>query len=395
MSAITSPSGQIRDEKLLPEIGSLYAGPSQTFYPGGLVGHLPGSNLAVAVVQGSSPDLIIVGVAKDYLATGSTVDSNGIALDVDGVTKLYVRYENGLLGYFDTGTSTHAIVDANRDAPCWAFDNNTLYLDNPGGLLPFAGIIHHVDADGSVHVFIGSHTGAPALFAPAEAGATNTYDDTVAYVATNLPAGAFSGGVYTATANGAFSTAQDGVTPALNDKIMVPPGTIGSLTVSVQDSGLYYFSSLGGASAKMTLTRTPSYQHGATITPSMKARVQFGALFNNTVWTAEPATASKKVGNGTDDPLWAPDKVTQKVQLASSAFNITNVPIRAVDATNVVARLNTANGTLTSTVGYGTPTAGVTAGGVGTGTVVVNALASGMGKNGTADTSFVTVTIFQ
>ncbi|HSN15383.1 MAG TPA: hypothetical protein VLT61_12180 [Anaeromyxobacteraceae bacterium] len=394
MSAITTSSGQIRGEKLLPEIGSLYASPSSTYYPGGLVGHMPGSNLAVPVTAGASPDLIIVGVTTSYLVTGATVDGNGIALDADGMTKLYVAYEDGLIGYFDTGTSTHAITDSNRDAPCWAFDNNTLYLDNPGGLLPFAGIIHHVDADGSVHVFIRASSGAPALFAPAEGGATATYDDSAAYVATNLPAGAFSGGVYTATSAGAFSTAQDGQTPALNDKIMVPAGTIGSLTVAVQDSGLYYVSSLGGASAKMTLSRTPSYQHGAVITPQQKVRVQFGTLFGGSTWTAEPATAAKKVGNGTDDPRWAPDKVTQQITLASGTFSITNVPIR--DAARVGASFTVAGGTpaATTTSFQAKLTSGIAAGGVGTGAIVVEAQ-SVVGTKVNTDVTVLNATIIQ
>jgi hypothetical protein len=320
------------------------------------------------------------------------VDSNGIALDTDGITKLYVRYENGVLGYFDTGTSTHAIADVNRDQPCWAFDNNTLYLDNPSGLLPFAGIIHHVDADGSVHVYIAPHTGAPALFAPAEAGASATYDDSVLYTATSLPAGAFSGGVYTATANGAFSTAQDGQTPALNDKVLIPAGTIGSLTVTAAQSGVYYFSSLGGASSKMTLTRAASWQHGATITPQTKVRVQFGTLFGGTVWTALPATASKVVD--TDDPKLAPDKVVTQITLAAGTFSIQTVPVR--DATKVAIAPSLAGGTPagTTTAYQLKLSSGIAAGGVGTGTLIVEAQ-SVAGTKVNTDVSVLNVAIFQ
>lgn len=367
MSAIASPGGQIRGHKLLPEIGSLYASPSSTYYPGGLVGHLPGSNLAIPVTAGVSPDLIIVGYTPDYLITSATVDGNGIALDADGITKLYVRIEDGLLGYFDTGASAHAILDGNRDQPCWASDNNTLYLDNPGGLLPFAGIIHHVDADGSVHVWIRASSGAAALFAPAEAGVGATYDDSAAYVATSLPAGTFSGGVFTATTPGAFSTAQDGVTPALNDKVLVPPGVLGSLTVTAAQSGLYYFSNMGGSGVSMTLTRAPSWQYGATITPMTRIRIQFGTALGGTNWTAEPATASKKVG--TDDPKLAPDRVIMSGLLASGT--VTLAPAFPLRSTSFVSAQPTGGSPAATTNSIQPST--VTPGAVGTASLVLQA----------------------
>lgn len=329
MAAITSPSGQIRGEKLLPEIGSLYASASSTYYPGGLVGHLPGSNLAIPVTVGVSPDLIIVGVTKDYLVTGSAVDSNGIALDADGITRLYVRIEDGLLGYFDTGTGTHAILDGNRDTPCWAFDNGTLYLDNPGGLLPFAGIVHHVDADGSVHLWIRSSAGINALFAPAEAGAGATYDDSARTVATSIPAGTITGGVYTATATGAFSTAQDGVTLVVGDKFVLPAGTITTLVVTTVQAAVYEVVSLGGTSSKFTFQLAPSWQLGASITPSTKVKIGGEpTVYKGTTWRADPATSGKVVG--TDAPLLYPERVVIPLTLASGTHApVTSVPLRA------------------------------------------------------------------
>lgn len=391
MTAISSPSGQVRGQKLLPEIGSLYASPSSTYYPGGLVGHMPGSNLAVPITVGCSPDLIIVGTTNDYLVTGSTVDSNGIALDTDGITKLYVRYENGVRGYFDTGTSTHAITDSNRDRPCYAYDNNTLYLDNPGGTLPFVGIVHHVDADGSVHVYIAPQNGVGPVYTPATGGAAATYDDTVRAVATSIPAGTITNGVYTATANGAFSTAQDGVTLAVGDKFILPAGTITTLVVTAAQAGVYQVTSLGGASAKWTFQLAPSWQLGATITPETEVRVGGeGTLFKGTKWYADPASASKIVG--TDDPVLYPREVTQTVTLSSSAATITNVPIKSATKSNVIASLAAVGGTTTSTIGWGIIVA-PTPGGIGTATTTVNAIASGGTKNGTSDTSQLIVTI--
>ena len=55
--------------------------------------------------------------------------------------------------------------------------------------------------------------------------------DTVRTVATSIPAGTFSGGTLTLAANGAFSTAQDGVTLAVGDKFILPEGKIKTMVV--------------------------------------------------------------------------------------------------------------------------------------------------------------------
>ncbi len=222
-------------------------------------------------------------------------------------------------------------------------------------------------------------------------GATVTSDDTARAVATSLPAGTFASGVLTLTATGAFSTAQDGATLAVGDKLLIPVGTITTLVVSAANAGMYEVSSLGATGVSATFTRTARYAHGAVITPGTKIRVGgAGTLFPGTTWTAMPATAILVVGTG-DGSLY-PDKVIQTVSLTSSAATIINVPIRSATKSHVIATLAAVGGTTTSTIGYGTVVA-PTAGGIGTASAVVNAIASGGTKNGTSDTSSLIVTI--
>jgi hypothetical protein len=273
------------------------------------------------------------------------------------------------------------------DQVCYLFDNNTLYADDLSGTLSAAGYVAQVRADGKVKLRID-----PSVYlVNQEALPAATRDDTVRAVATSLPAGTFSGGVLTLTATGAFSTAQDGVTLAVGDKFIIPAGTITTLVVSAANSGVYEVTGLGSTGVSATFTRSPKWAHGAVITPETKIRVGGeGTLFKGTVWTADPATATKVVG--TDDPILYPEKVIQTVALSSSAATITNVPIKSATKSNVHAALAAVGGTTTSTIGYGIIVA-PTAGGIGTASTVVNAIASGGTKNGSSDTSSLIVTI--
>ncbi len=393
MTAISSRVGQVRGRKLLPELGTLNCRASQTFYPGALVAHRLGSNLAEAIDPANPrTDLVIVGTATHYVATTTSADGSGNALDADG-NILTVMYETGLLKFFDTGAGANQITDVNgRGKPAYAYDNNTLYLTDNNGTLSFAGIVHSVDADEGVRLMIFPEGGGlTEIFGAGNATPGATADDTVRAVATSFPAGTFSGGVLTLTATGAFSTAQDGVTLAVGDKFILPAGTIGSLTVSAADSGVYEVKSLGAVGVSATFARTAKWAHGAIITPETEIRVGGeGTLFRGSRWYADPATATKVVG--TDDPVLYPRSVTQTVALASSAATITNVPIKSATKSNVIASLAAVGGTTTNTIGWGIIVA-PTPGGIGTATTTVNAIASGGTKNGTADTSSLIVTI--
>jgi hypothetical protein len=395
MSLASLPLGKSRTSRVPGGMISRQARISQAFKPGSICAARVGSEHA-EIPSSSSPrnDLLVLGVYEGNAAftSGSVDDGTGGATNADGSPAM-VQIRPGIFGDFQTGTSTNQILAKHVDQPCFMYDDDTVYLTSLSGTLSFAGFVDSVNADGTVRVRMGEDQRVLyELYNASGLSPSATSDDTVRAVATSFPAGTFSGGVLTLTATGAFSTAQDGVTLAVGDKFILPAGTITTLVVSAANSGPYEVTSLGATGVSATFTRPARWTHGATITPETKIKVGGeGTLFKGTTWTADPATATKVVG--TDDPVLYPDRVTQQVTLASSTVTITNVPIKSASKSNVLTTLAAAGGTQTSTVAYG-PIVAPTPGGIGTASLVIDAIASGQTKNGTADTSTLNVTIF-
>lgn len=190
--------------------------------------------------------------------------------------------------------------------------------------------------------------------------------------------------------NAAIGT-QDGITTlAVGDCVLLQGGTLGSCAITAADIGPWIISNKGSASAKVVLTRPSWWQTGAVIPLGAQIKVGIeGSLFGGGYWTSWVA-AGKLVG--TDDPVMYPDMVSTQVTLASSANVLATIPFRSATLTTINCTLAAVGGTTTSTVGYG-PIAALTAGYIGTCTVTIVAQASGMTKNGTSDTSIVSVLV--
>lgn len=396
--SLSNPLGKMRVTRPRDGLISRQARISQQFYHGSLVGARAGSE-HVENPPAAAPraDLVVLGTieAQPSFLSSSTDDGTGGAMDatVSPNQPQMMQIRTGVLGWFQTGTSTHQILGSHIDQPCFRYDDDTVYIDDLNGTLPFAGYVDSVQSDGTIAIRIGDvERSQYALWSAGQgAGAARTDDLTARTVATSIPAGTITAGVYTASANAAFSTAQDGVTMAVGDIFILPEGTITTLVVTAAQSGPYEVVSLGSASTPWSFKRPARWAHGDLITPGGKVRVGGEpTLFKNTTWTAGPATAAKLVG--TDSPDLYPDKVIQTVVLVASEKAIANVPIRSATQSNVHAALAAVGGTTTSTIGYGIIVA-PTPGGIGTATTTVNAIASGGTKNGTADTSSLIVTI--
>lgn len=366
MTAITANIGQVRNRKLLPEQGTLHLRASQTFYPGALVAHRVGSNLAEAI-SATAPrtDLIIVGCATHYVASTASVDSDNNAIDSDSRI-LTVCYETGLLGFFDTGTGGNAITDAYRGRPAYAYDNNTLYLTDNNGTLSYAGMIHSVDADG-VRLFIAPEVeGAQDVYGALSAADSGPLELMARAVMTSLGACTVSAGVLTVTANGALAT-QDGVsTLAVGDTVIAPAGLTNLPTA--QDSGPYEIVSLGSVSTPVVLRRPAWFANGAAVPQGITIAVGGeGTLYPGTSWRS---FADLNDIVGTDNPLFWPDFVSQQVTLVAGTVTISNVPIRSASKSLVSYSRITAN-TVTNTVQYNPST--FTAGALGTASLVFQA----------------------
>lgn len=369
MAALTNDLGILRVTTVPDGLVCLQPRASAVFYPGGLVAHRRGSNLAeVPLAASPRTDLVIVGkfVGNKKFTASSTADAGGGAVDDLGNPES-VTIAPGVLESFDNSSGADEIKATDLDAPVYAVDNNTMSLTSQSGTLSFAGFFDGLDDDGRVRVRMNQgDRNFSSIFSPGESTPGFTSNGSARLVATNLAAGAFSGGVFTATANGALAT-QDGVAPAVGDVLVLPPGTLTTLVVSAANSGPYEVTSLGAAGSKVVLTRPANFQHGDTITPWTSIAVGGeGTSYKNTRWIAKPATAAKVVG--TDDPLMFPEQMIVALTCASGTASTALIPLRAAGLFAVVV-----------TFTGGSPAASVTnivastqtPGGIGTASIVI------------------------
>jgi hypothetical protein len=138
------------------------------------------------------------------------------------------------------------------------------------------------------------------------------------------------------------------------------------------------------------LTRSPLMPAAATLL-STDVIVRSGTLFGNTKWFS---TAVAPV-IGTTDPAFYPESVTQSVALVAGTTTITNVPVLSATKSNVIPVRRIADTCSLTTGGYGPSVNalnGITAGALGTASVVVEAMVAAGTKN-VADVSTLNITI--
>lgn len=135
-----------------------------------------------------------------------------------------------------------------------------------------------------------------AVYTPAaaqaiiDAAANDPYKEAVRVAtAAPLPSNSRSGNVLTASSNGLLNnTGIDGKTDlALNQRVLVKDEVTGA------NNGLYYITSLGGASSKWTLTRATDADASAAVKSGMSVYVSEGTTNAGTEWTlttADPIT---------------------------------------------------------------------------------------------------------
>jgi hypothetical protein len=135
--------------------GSVASTYEYTFRQGALVGIRPGDVRMIEVVLDGTArsDLEIVGVYDDELGKLDpilTLGSDGEALDSYGKS-IRVKVRDGDLGNFDTASSgVNQINPDDVGKPCFAKNDNTLYLTNASGTLSFAGLVAAVSTDGKI-----------------------------------------------------------------------------------------------------------------------------------------------------------------------------------------------------------------------------------------------------
>jgi hypothetical protein len=310
--ALTTPLGKpFRVTRTPGGMISRQARTSQTFRPGSLIGARIGSEHA-EVVSATSPrsDLVILGVfeGKALFSSTSTDDGTGGALDSFGNPQM-VQIRPGPLGYFTTGTGADQILSKHVDYPCFAKDDDTVYLTSDGGTLSFAGFVNNVDeATGFVEIRVGEDTrNLFELYSAIGALPGTGLSKMVARcVITTIPAYTGSGsGVLTASAPGAIGAQDTSETLVVGDLVFLPKvtGGAGGATAAA-DEGPWEVTNPGGSGVKWVLTRPSGWRHGDNINPGATVDVQFGALWAGNAWKCFQTAAGKVID--TDAGLFWP-----------------------------------------------------------------------------------------
>lgn len=297
--------------------------------------------------------------------------------------------------FFNNGTGINALGVGDVGSPVFASDDNTVNKTDNGGQWPYAGVMMpgggpdnlRDTGTGEVAVFVGKPDayGLNPYLIPAAAF-------TARNVATSLP-GTFTvtSGVLLADANGALG-AQDGVTNAVNDVIILPVGTVGSGTVTAANSGPWKLTAIGGASAKYAAIRPDWWPNAGLIVPGASIGVGGeGTLFGGTVWKT---FAAGSVVIGTGDPLLYPDKVTQQKTLSAGTTTISNIPIRLAAKLGFSAGVAGGTPAATTTAYQIKLSGGITIGALGTAAVIVEAQ-SVVGTIVNTDVTVLNVTLTQ
>lgn len=307
---------------------------------------------------------------------------------------LQVEVDRG--SFFLNLNADSTVTIANFGANVYASDDSTVSLSDGGGTRPLAGYLLSVPTtpgvpglqNGGSSTKVAVQVGMPSPWGAAASPSLSSVGKARAVVTTLQAYGGSGTNVLTESSNGAISAA-DGVTLAVGNVVFIQGGTT-NLT-DPKDSGPWQVTSLGGASAKWVLTRPDWFSTGAVIPLGQVIDIGGeGAIWGGTQWKSFAASGSAVIG--TNDPTFYVGRVTQKITLAASTFTISNVGIQSATTTGIDCSSSVGGTPIAGTVGYG-PVAAATPGYIGTASVVIDALASGMAKNGTTDTSQVLVTI--
>lgn len=191
-------------------------------------------------------------------------------------------------------------------------------------------------------------------------------------------------GVLTANANGAIG-AQDGVTLAVGDFVLLPNG----VAASAADAGIFQVTAVGGASAKFVLTPSPDAPIGAVMLCKTEVLVQEGTLYAGTTWVNTLTGATNLIG--TASFTFYPRQVIQSIVLVAGTATITNVPVVSATKSSVLSNRTTAN-TATSTTGGYHPVGAITPGALGTVSITFDATVAA-GTINVADVSTLAVCI--
>ncbi len=177
-------------------------------------------------------------------------------------------------------------------------------------------------------------------------------------------------------------TAQDGVTYVAGDRVLLANQT------TAAQNGIYVVGTVDGVAHTAPLTRAADMAATAAILNGRVIQVSEGTLFAGSAWKAM-CTGAKVVA--TDDPVFYPQNCRGTLTLASGTYTLgatEGLFLLSATRSSINATLNTAGGTVTSTVGLRAAVASRTIGKSGTAAAIILAIVAA-GTVNAADNSTV------
>ncbi len=177
------------------------------------------------------------------------------------------------------------------------------------------------------------------------------------------------------------ATATDGLTYVAGDIVLLANQT------TAAQNGLYV---VGTVATTAPLTRLATMSQGMTLPNGAIVEVSEGTIFAGSTWKAMATTTGGAV-IGTNDPVFYPRVVKGTLTLASGTKTLgatEGLYLLSTTTSPIICTLNTAGGTVTSTVGLRAAVTSRTAGKSGVGAAIVIAIVAA-GTINTADNSTV------
>lgn len=337
MAALTGPFLNTKAEpaQVVPNLfpGNLGLAAATKIYANSIVAK---NASGYAVPASATAGLVVVG-----RAVNAVDNSAGAANALD------VVIEQGAFDW-DIASGVNALTIADIGKAVFAQDDHTVSKTDQGGTLPKAGIL--------LNIYTPYNTSTPRAIVqmgPSLAGfdGGNGVPFFARAVITSLAAYAASGGVLTASANGAIG-AQDGVTLAAGDVVVLPAYTAGAATVAAADVGPYVVTSAGSASSKFVLTRPSWWASGAGVPVAQHIAVGGeGTAFSGSDWKA--LCAASAVVDTTDPKLY-PKVVKGSKALVAGAATVANQFVWTAAQGTATDTIATQSTQITLTAGNGT-----------------------------------------
>jgi hypothetical protein len=328
---------------------------AQAIYEGTMVAQGAGGLIVPASVAAAGR---VIGKATHSIASATA--GQRLLIETDRIYRL------------TNGADANAFSEATPyGAPCYAFDDHTVYDNSNGDTLKLAGYFRGIDDGKVLCEIVGPDF---ASVDESEVGgdlvtvlrARNVVNGNIADLA-----------AYTVTSNAAVNDATLNVE---GDVVLL----VGQTTAA--QNGLYTVGAVTAAAA--ALTRHPAMFTGRVFRiADYDVAVAAGTVFGNTVWFNAAAGTI-----GTNTPDFYPESVTISQALVAGTMTLTSVPIVSATKSAISAYRKTANTCTATTGGYVTNGA-ATPGALGTASVVVMAaVAAGTINNADISTLHITFT---